>query len=76
MSMLLTTPRQCLCGFFFIAFLRTGRPSPTSPPAPGGAAPTACDPEYERDEEWQGRWFATAKDAEARDALLEDWARG
>ena len=44
--------------------------------APGGAAPTACDPEYERDEEWQGRWFATAKDAEARDALLEDWARG
>ena len=43
--------------------------------APGGAAPTSCDPDYDRDDEWQSRWFATTKDTEARDALLEEWAR-
>ncbi len=42
--------------------------------APGGARPTACDPDYDRDEEWQSRWFATAKDPEARAALLEEWS--
>lgn len=42
--------------------------------APGGARPTGCDPDYERDEAWQAGWFATAKDEAARDALLEGWA--
>lgn len=44
--------------------------------APGGAGPTACDPDYDRDDEWQARWFATAKDPDGCDALLEEWARG
>lgn len=44
--------------------------------APGGAWPTACDPDNDLDEEWQSRWFATAKDFAARDALLEEWAHG
>ena len=44
--------------------------------APRGAAPTECVPDYERDEEWQSRWFATAKDPDARAALLDAWAQG
>jgi glutaconate CoA-transferase subunit A len=42
--------------------------------APGGALPTECVPDYGRDDDWQSRWFATAKDTAARTALLEDWA--
>ncbi|HYI60492.1 MAG TPA: CoA-transferase [Acidimicrobiales bacterium] len=42
--------------------------------APGGARPTGCAPDYDRDEAWQARWFATAKDEAARAALLEGWA--
>jgi len=41
--------------------------------ARGGAAPTECAPDYERDDDWQSRWFATAKDAVARDSILEEW---
>jgi glutaconate CoA-transferase subunit A len=44
--------------------------------APGGARPTSCDPDHDRDDEWQSRWFATAKDPAARAALLEEWSRG
>lgn len=42
--------------------------------APMGARPTECDPSYPPDVEWQQRWFATAKDDGARDAMLEEWA--
>lgn len=44
--------------------------------APGGAAPTECPPAYDRDDAWQSAWFKTTKDTEARDAMLEEWARG
>jgi glutaconate CoA-transferase subunit A len=43
--------------------------------APGGAAFTECVPDYDRDDEAQSRWFATAKDPDARAAFLEEWAR-
>lgn len=43
--------------------------------APGGARPTECSPDYDRDEEWQARWFATAKDPDARAALLDEWSQ-
>lgn len=42
--------------------------------APGGAAPTECAPDHGRDDEWQSRWFGTAKDPAAAAALLEEWA--
>ncbi len=44
--------------------------------APEGARPTACDPDYDRDEGWQSQWFTTAKDPDARSALLEELAHG
>ncbi|HEX7133199.1 MAG TPA: CoA-transferase, partial [Iamia sp.] len=44
--------------------------------APGGAGFTECVPDYDRDDEAQSRWFATAKDPEARAAFLEEWANG
>jgi len=44
--------------------------------APRGALPTECLPDYDRDDEWQSRWLATAKDDDAREALLQEWARG
>ncbi len=44
--------------------------------APGGAAFTECGPDYGRDDEVQARWFATAKDPDARAAFLEEWAHG
>lgn len=43
--------------------------------APGGAGFTDCVPDYDRDDEAQGRWFATAKDPDARAAFLEEWVR-
>lgn len=42
--------------------------------APGGAAFTECPPAYGRDDDTQSRWFATAKDPDARAAFLEEWA--
>jgi glutaconate CoA-transferase subunit A len=42
--------------------------------APGGAGFTDCVPDYDRDDEVQTRWFATAKDPDARAAFLEEWA--
>jgi glutaconate CoA-transferase, subunit A len=44
--------------------------------APRGAWPTECPPAYARDDEWQSRWFSTAKDPEARDAVLQAFADG
>jgi len=38
--------------------------------APGGAAFTSCQPDYERDEDAQRAYAATARDPEARDAWL------
>ena len=42
--------------------------------SPRGAWPTECPPAYERDDDWQSRWFATAKDPEARTAMLDAFA--
>lgn len=43
--------------------------------APGGSGFTECGPDHPRDDEEQSRWFATAKDPDARAAFLEGWAR-
>ena len=42
--------------------------------APGGAAFTSCVPEYERDEELQREYAASAKSPEAVAAFLSSWA--
>lgn len=41
--------------------------------APQGAHPTSCDPDYERDEDLQRRYFETAKDPEAWAAFRDRW---
>jgi glutaconate CoA-transferase subunit A len=41
--------------------------------APGGAAFTSCEPDYERDEELHGRYLASAKSPEAWDAFVKEW---
>jgi glutaconate CoA-transferase subunit A len=43
--------------------------------APGGAGFTSCQPDYERDEEAQKAYAATARDPEAWTAWLDDWSR-
>lgn len=40
--------------------------------APNGAHPTSCEPDHGRDEAFQKEYFATAKDPEAWQALLDD----
>jgi glutaconate CoA-transferase subunit A len=41
--------------------------------APGGAAFTSCQPDYERDEDAQKAYAATARDAGAWDTWLDGW---
>jgi glutaconate CoA-transferase subunit A len=41
--------------------------------APGGAGFTSCQPDYERDEEAQKAYAATARDPEAWSTWLADW---
>lgn len=41
--------------------------------APNGAHPTECAPDYERDVPWQAAYLATAKEAEAWEALRSEW---
>ena len=41
--------------------------------APNGAHPTECNPDYERDNPFQKRYLATAKDAESWDAFRAEW---
>ena len=40
---------------------------------PGGAAPTSCEPDYERDEDLHGTYMAAAKSDEAWDEFLAAW---
>ena len=40
---------------------------------PGGAAPTSCEPDYERDEDLHGKYMAAAKSDEAWDEFLAAW---
>ena len=40
---------------------------------PGGAAPTSCEPDYERDEDLHGKYMAAAKSDEAWDEFLTAW---
>lgn len=44
--------------------------------APGGAAFTSCEPDYERDEELHGRYLASARSAEAWDDFVASWVEG
>jgi len=44
--------------------------------APGGAAFTACPPDYERDEELQARYAAAARDDDAWAAFVAEWVQG
>ena len=41
--------------------------------APNGAHPTSCDPDYERDEQFQATYLATAKDPEQWEAFRQEW---
>jgi glutaconate CoA-transferase subunit A len=41
--------------------------------APGGAHPTSCVPDYERDEAFQSSYAATARSAEAWAAFRAAW---
>jgi glutaconate CoA-transferase subunit A len=41
--------------------------------APGGAAPTSCEPDYERDEDLHAKYMAAAKSDEAWDEFLAAW---
>ena len=41
--------------------------------APNGAHPTSCQPDYERDEDFQKRYAATAKDPDGWAALRDEW---
>lgn len=41
--------------------------------APGGAAPTSCEPDYERNEDLHGKYMAAAKSDEAWAEFLEAW---
>jgi glutaconate CoA-transferase subunit A len=41
--------------------------------APGGAHPTSCAGDYERDEAFQRTYAATAKDADAWAAFRREW---
>lgn len=43
---------------------------------PGGAAPTSCEPDYERDEDLHGKYMAAAKSDEAWDEFLAAWGVG
>jgi glutaconate CoA-transferase subunit A len=40
---------------------------------PGGAAPTSCEPDYERDEDLHAKYMAAAKSDEAWDEFLAAW---
>jgi glutaconate CoA-transferase subunit A len=40
---------------------------------PGGAAPTSCEPDYERDEALHAQYLAAAKSEEAWETFLADW---
>jgi glutaconate CoA-transferase subunit A len=40
---------------------------------PGGASPTSCEPDYERDEDLHGKYMAAAKSDEAWDEFLTAW---
>jgi glutaconate CoA-transferase subunit A len=44
--------------------------------APGGAAFTSCEPDYERDEVLHGRYLASAKSPEAWEAFRTSWVDG
>lgn len=44
--------------------------------APGGAGFTACEPDYERDEELHGRYLSSAKSPEAWDEFRAGWVEG
>jgi glutaconate CoA-transferase subunit A len=41
--------------------------------APGGASPTSCEPDYERDEDLHAKYMAAAKSDEAWDEFLAAW---
>jgi glutaconate CoA-transferase subunit A len=41
--------------------------------APGGAAFTSCEPDYDRDEELHGRYMASAKSDDAWRAFVAEW---
>lgn len=41
--------------------------------APNGAHPTSCEPDHDRDEAFQGEWFATAKDADRLTEFQNRW---
>lgn len=41
--------------------------------APGGAHPTSCDPDYDRDESFQSEYAATATDPAAWDTFRHRW---
>jgi glutaconate CoA-transferase, subunit A len=40
---------------------------------PGGAAPTSCEPDYERDEDLHGKYMSSAKSDESWDEFLTAW---
>ncbi|MCU1375365.1 MAG: coenzyme transferase [Actinomycetia bacterium] len=40
---------------------------------PGGASPTSCEPDYERDEDLHAKYMAAAKSDEAWDEFLAAW---
>jgi glutaconate CoA-transferase subunit A len=40
---------------------------------PGGASPTSCEPDYERDEDLHGKYMAAAKSDEAWTEFLAAW---
>jgi glutaconate CoA-transferase subunit A len=40
---------------------------------PGGASPTSCEPDYERDEDLHDKYMAAAKSDEAWDEFLTAW---
>ncbi|HET7654824.1 MAG TPA: CoA-transferase [Acidimicrobiales bacterium] len=44
--------------------------------APGGAAFTSCEPDYDRDEALHGRYMASARSDDAWQAFVDEWVEG